>query len=566
MMSQPSEEEVAEEEEVPEIPSLRNNCVALGADQLFNYDSSYNIGILEAGEPEVTVAIIAVTCLEDRVLVALPDAAWARKRRDRLLPSSALRKAVAVQVASCSLADRETPSAEPDLRVWVGLLDPALEVAVTYGENSAEIDFPGEDDQRRLPYGPALVAVCQDHFTFVTAESQVPLPPGLTAAPPSDVEVRLARMEEMLTQFLAQSVPDEPVVATSKKKAARPSALRKKGTAPMAAPPNIDAGIAQQALQSGVSPAVLTEMAQIVGPQGLGKMQRPQKAVPVVGESDEEEESEDEVAGGSGLPSGADPVQHAVLQLTKLVSHLSEDKIRKKDKGLESMLDRAEGGGSAKEPGSFSRSRAAALRTLQKTLKSNPSLIYKALEQNMLEDWEDVGNLPGLSNSSVSARGWMEHRSRIQAYPAAIRSGWAIAGIWDSLRGGRHEEARARAGLALAALDQQSCDRGSYLLAAEVALESPPPYSSFQSHSAPEPFELPHSKLLDPRWVELMMSRLRDLSEYQEKKMKLSAPRKVEEPDKQPKPPKPNPKQKGQGKGKEGKDGKGEREAPNPAV
>lgn len=514
-MSQPSEEEVAEDEEVPEIPSLRNNCVALGADQLFNYDSSYNIGILEAGEPEVTVAIIAVTCLEDRVLVALPDAAWARKRRDRLLPSSALRKAVAVQVASCSLVDRDTPSAEPDLRVWVGLLDPALEVAVTYGENSAEIDFPGEDDQRRLPYGPALVAVCQDHFTFVTAESQVPLPPGLTVAPPSDVEARLARMEEMLTQFLAQSVPDEPVVATSKKKAARPSALRKKG-------------------------------------------------VPVVGESDEEEESEDEVAGGSGLPSAADPVQHAVLQLTKLVSHLSEDKIRKKDKGLESMLDRAEGGGSAKEPGSFSRSRAAALRTLQKTLKSNPSLIYKALEQNMLEDWEDVGNLPGLSNSSVSARGWMEHRSRIQAYPAAIRSGWAIAGIWDSLRGGRHEEARARAGLALAALDQQSCDRGSFLLAAEVSLESPPPYSSFQSHSAPEPFELPHSKLLDPRWVELMMSRLRDLSEYQEKKMKLSAPRKVEEPDKQPKPPKPSPKQKGQGKGKEGKEGKGSERPPIP--
>jgi len=63
-----------------------------------------------------------------------------------------------------------------------------------------------------------------------------------------------------------------------------------------------------------------------------------------------------------------------------------------------------------------------------------------------------------------------------------------------------------------------------------------------------------------------MMSRLRDLSEYQEKKMKLSAPRKVEEPDKQPKPPKPSPKQKGQGKGKEGKEGKGEREAPNPAV
>lgn len=562
MTSHQSEEEFVEEEEVPEIPSLRNNCVALGEDQLLSCDANYNIGILEVGEPEVSVAIIAVTCLEDRVLVALPEAAWARKKRDRALPSTALRKAVAVQVASCSLSDRDTPSPEPDLRVWVGLLDPALEVAVNYGEDSAEIDFPGEDDQRRLPYGPALVAVCQDHFSFVTAESQVPPPPGLTVPLVSDVEERLARMEEMINQ-LAQNVTHEPVVASAKKKTVRPPALKKKDTTPLAAPSNLDAGIAQQALQSGVSPAVLKEMAKIVGPQGLGKVQRPQRPAPVVGESDEEDASEEEFADGSGLPAGSDPVQHAVLQLTKLVSHLSEDKIRKKDKGLDSMLDRAEGGGSAKEPGSFSRSRAAALRTLQKTLKSNPSLIYKALEQNMLEDWEDASNLPGLSSSSVSARGWMEHRSRIQAYPAAIRSGWAIAGIWDSLRCGRHEEARARAGLALASLDQQACDRGSFLLAAEVSLETAPPYSSFQCHSAPEPFETQHSKLLDPRWIELMLSKLRDLSDYQEKKMKLNAPRKVEDPDKPPKPPKPSPKQKGQGKGKEGKDGKGEREAPN---
>ena len=118
----------------------------------------------------------------------------------------------------------------------------------------------------------------------------------------------------------------------------------------------------------------------------------------------------------------------------------------------------------------------------------------------------------------------------------------------------------------MAALDQQACDRGSYLLAAEVAMEAPPPYSSFQNHSAPEPFELPHSKLLDPRWVELMMSKLKDLSEYQEKKLKLSAPKKIDDPDKPPKiPPKPTPK-KGQGKGKEGKDGKGEREPPAQAA
>lgn len=100
---------------------------------------------------------------------------------------------------------------------------------------------------------------------------------------------------------------------------------------------------------------------------------------------------------------------------------------------------------------------------------------YTALEQRLLEDWEDAGNQPGLTASTVSARGWLEHRSRIQSFPASIRAGWALAGIWDCLRGGRHEEARARAGLALAQLDQQACDRGSFLLASEVSLESAPP-------------------------------------------------------------------------------------------
>ena len=556
------EEEPVEDEDVPEIPSLRNNCVAVGENQC---DTSYNIGILEVGEPEVTVAIIAVTCLEDRVLVVLPEEAWSRKKRNRSLPSTALRKVVAVKVSSCSLLDRETPSGEPDLRVWVGLLDPELETAVTYGEDSAEIDFPGDEDQRRLPYGPALLAVCQDHFAFQTAESQVPPPPGLNPPPLTTVEARLEKMEEMILQLTQGVSADCPVTLRPKAKTSRPAALRKPAEPATALPSNIDAAIAQQALQSGVSPAVLTEMSQIVGPQGLGKNQKPRHTVPAVGNSEDEAASEED-PGDAGALDGSDPMQAAVLQLTKLVSHLSEDRIRKKDKGLESLLDRAEGGGSAKESGSYSRSRAAALRTLQKTLKSNPVLLYRALEANMLEDWEDVGNLPGLGSSTVSARGWMEHRSRIQAYPAAIRSGWALAGIWDSLRGGRHDEARARAGLALAALDQQACDRGSYLLAAEVAMEAPPPYSSFQNHSAPEPFELPHSKLLDPRWVELMMSKLKDLSEYQEKKLKLSAPKKIDDPDKPPKiPPKPTPK-KGQGKGKEGKDGKGEREPPAQAA
>ncbi len=558
-----------EGEEVPEIPSLRNNLVASGDFDFCDY--AYNVGILESGDPPLSVAVVAVTIIGAKVLVVLPEGAWARKLADRRLPTGALKRPTAIKVTSVALHSREEPSPEADLRVWVGLLDPTLEGAVEFGGEAADVDFPGEADLRRLPYAPALLAVCQDHFEFTTAESQGPTmaaPPGLDPAG-DGIEARLEALEVMLGELrhvvAAGKTPtaSQPMRATPKP-AGRPPALRppkaqRQETEEL--PGNLDAAVAQQALQAGVSVKVLNEVAGVVGNKMNPQSGRAQaRAAPPVESSDEEAED----AGGSGAVGGGDAIQSAVLQLTKLVSHLSEEKIRAKDKGLESLLDKAEGGGSTKDSVSYSRSRAAALRTLQRTLKVNPKLIYESLEQRLCEDWEDAGLVPGITAGSVTARGWMEHRSRIQAFPASIRAGWALAGVWDCLRQNRVEEARARTGLALAALDQQACDRGSYLLAAEVSLEAPPPYSSFNSHQSPEAWDVPHSKLLDSRWVELMMHRLKDLSEYQERRLKLSGARKQEENlEKDPKP-KAAPKMKGKGKGKEKDGSKGER-PPEPA-
>ena len=206
-------------------------------------------------------------------------------------------------------------------------------------------------------------------------------------------------------------------------------------------------------------------------------------------------------------------MQAAVLQLTKLVSQLGEERVRRKERSLESLLDGAEGRGPAKELGGYARSRAAALRELQRCLKKQPQLIYKSVEQRMMEDWEDAGSQPGISQGSMTARGWLEHRSRIQQFPASIRQGRALAGILDCLRSGKPEEARARACLALAQLDQQAIDRGSFLLASELSLESAPPYSAFSGHSLPETWESPQSKLVDPRWMDLFMHRLREVAD-----------------------------------------------------
>ena len=550
-------------EEVPETPSLRTNLVISGSGECLE---SYGIGCLEIDEPESSFAIIAVTVVDGKVLVVLPEESWARRRVDRRLPSGALKKAVGLKVTSCTLGDRTAPSREPDLSVWIGLLEPSFESAVTYDSELPEIDFPGEAEQQLVPYAPALVAVCQDHFAFVTAESQVDGPPGLQH-PMAEMELRLGALEQMLSEMRQDLRPPQMMAPTSKAAAnPRPSALRKPASARAQSselPQNLDPAVAQQALQSGVTPEVLAEMSNIVGPAGGDKGRKAKSSGKALDATDGEESSEEE-EGDAGLVDNSDPLRAAVLQLTKLVTHMSEDKVRKKDRGLESLLDKAEGHGLGKDSGGYSRSKAAALRELQKTLRSKPSLIYGALEQRLAEDWEDASIQPGISSSSVSARGWLEHRSRIQAFPASIRAGWALAGIWDCLRGGRNDEARARAALALAQLDQQSCDRGSYLLAAEVSLEAPPPYASFSAHLAPEVWELPHSRLLDPRWVELMMHRLRELSDYQEKKMKLSGARHqtVEDVEKPPKNPKPKPSPKGGGKGKEKGPGRVESDPP----
>ena len=524
----------AEEDEglaSPENANLRSHFVISGSGGCNDF---YNIGIFDAGEDSKSVAIIGITDIDGSILVALPEFGWAQKKAERVLPKGALSKVRAVRVTSCRIGDRTAASDVPSLKIWLGLLDPSFEEFVKVDPFEApSVDFPGEDQEQCIPFGPALVAVCQDHFVFQSAESQ-----GAVGTEPIVLmEQRLKAMEEMIVGLTRQLAPGQSYVGpTPKKKAAR-AAERGKG---------LDDAALQQALQSGVAPHLLQEMSKIVGPPGLPSRAAPAGFQHAVGSSEEEEEKEpgEEEQGDAVATGSADPVQQAVVQLTKLVTHLGADQVRKKDKGLEALLDRAESGSVGESSTTSSRSKAAALRMLQKTLKTDPKLIYQILEQKLEEDWQDASHLPGSSRGAVTARAWFEHRSKVQAYPAAIRSGWALAGIWDCLMSNRVSEARARAGLALAQLDQQSYDRGNFLLASEIALEAPPPYSSFQTHQLPDPWDLPHSRLLEPRWVELFMHRLKEVSDYQEKKLKLTQIKKAEDPE--------QPKQKGKGKNGKG--------------
>ena len=155
----------------PEGLGLRDNFV-LSGDQI---DYFYKVGILTCVEPATTISCIGVCAVDDRALVALPDAAWHRLKKSRKLPSDALQRAVHVAVQPCTPDEREAASGAASLHVWLGLLAPAYEDQVEYDETKpADIDFPMEDDGTTvLPYAGALIAVCKDHFTFLSAESDL---------------------------------------------------------------------------------------------------------------------------------------------------------------------------------------------------------------------------------------------------------------------------------------------------------------------------------------------------------------------------------------------------------
>jgi len=51
---------------------------------------------------------------------------------------------------------------------------------------------------------------------------------------------------------------------------------------------------------------------------------------------------------------------------------------------------------------------------------------------------------------------------------------------------------------------------------------SSPPFGSFSRHTPPEFGESPHSRLLDSRWVDALMFRVKELDDYAERRSKLS--------------------------------------------
>eukprot|EP00434_Breviolum_minutum_P010322 symbB.v1.2.009108.t1/scaffold573.1/size222803/17 len=291
-------------------------------------------------------------------------------------------------------------------------------------------DFPfSATDVTLIPSGASLASAYQQHFSYLTANSGS-ASGGVRAKPdPSGLDRRLEALEQSV-QSIAKSVQQ----LTSSGPAAAP-ALSSAACAPppgLVLPPKPRAESAQQtpargtqdydmvasARQAGVPEQQIQEMLRLAmkGRARLPDFPASSK-VPgrknILSESEDEEE-EATAAAVSGLASG-DPVASALEKLTQIASHLTIDK--KKSKTLEALLDGVGlGDATSSSASSGSRRHAAALRALRNALTRQPEEIARAIEKNMEEDFFKVSQMPGSSPVNVTARAWLELRSRVQGY------------------------------------------------------------------------------------------------------------------------------------------------------
>lgn len=486
------------------------------------------------GPITINLIPIAVVTAEARLLVAAPEASWSKHPAGRLFPSRGLQKPILVEVAAATMEEPEEALAEESIKLWVGLLDPKLEKKLKAGGSmhpTADV-WDVESEPGLIPHGPSLAEVAEDHFAFLSAQSGGEEDPELAeVAEDEKVGDRLQRLEQMMEKLLdGQPASSGTLIAANPKPASRPPGLKvqPKGSSKMAAGSSVlDPTVVASALEAGIP----QEQLDVLG--GLLKKTSRMQDLPrpaqtrrksVLSESEDEEREEAEEKGGDAeeekegdLPGG--PVEKAVMQLTKIVNSLAKRRDKKKD--LEEFLDEASTGDSSTSTSS-SRSKAAAYKRLRSALVNKPEALVSMLEEAMEEDFLQLRAGPGSDLRGTSARAWLEHRSKLQYYPGSIRQAWILGGIYDCLANGRVAEAKARSLLGVAALDQASLDGGNWLMAQEMLLEPAAPFAAFQGRRLPEAWEQTVTKLVDERWAEILMWKLKDKDSFNEARKRLS--------------------------------------------
>ncbi|CAE7616851.1 unnamed protein product, partial [Symbiodinium sp. KB8] len=507
--------DLADDEVGADAEDLRNHLVA----RLSGPFDDYPLAVLSVprGEDdrELVPAVLVAETSEGGIIAALPASTWHRTAARRVLPRELVRKVLAARVLLVSPEDRSTPLGEA-VRVWLAILTERGEASVDLVRDFEEDvsfshTFGGSEAPDLVPSAASAVEAASALYEFQTGESGLPVADNPASASP--LESRVAELESCLTglrddmKILLErgKAPPPPPPPAPSRATTTPTAVGL-GTRGRQKFEGLDPGVVQAALSAGVEQAHLEEMAKMVKSQrGLRDQPlqglRPRATKVIASPLDDEDEDDDDPPGEPAASASQDPVHQAIGQLTSIASQLALQK--KKDSSLEALLDGGAAGSadSSTSSGTGSRRNAAALRLLKERLLTKPREVSQVLERNLEADF---------ALRSVCPSG-------------TIRFLWAAAGAADALREGRAEECYARLLLLIAQGDQMSIDRGSWLLAAEASLEDAPPFAAFNNHTLPSPTEPPFTKLLDVRWIELFLSRLRDIETYQEQRRKLGS-------------------------------------------
>ncbi len=521
-------------------------------------DFDYSVGVLQVtAESEHLIGIGVIAEVGGRILAVVPVKAWDRSKAKRVLAQPIFDRAVSAVIGGCTAEDREQPSDPPlSVTVWVGYLKREFWTCVTFGGvASPSIDFEdGETGDPCFPFAAGLVDMSVDKGLMPS--------PGFGANEASrlqSLEEKFSILEKGMQEllflqrgeggFVSPEEPPSAAVGASAKAKRKPALKRKEPMAPPGLDPVLDfPGLDPSTVAAGLQAGIPAEQMQSLGnalsqkPSRLADYPRASDNKGLLVSESEEVEENEEAVGENLHGDPEEPMAKAIYKLTEIMGMLA----KKKSSNLEDALDQVGGGsGLGDVSSSMGRKHAAARQALLKAFREDPKLIWASVEKNMAEDFHLQSSAPNATALQFSARGWCEHRSRIQPFIRTIRWVWSIAGILDNLREGRTDQARARCCLLLAAAEQESLDHGSFLLSQEILMEPSVPLSSFQTHVLPDQSEMVTTRLIDPRWIEAFADRLKQLDNYVEMRKKLnlrgkSAPI-----------PAPNPKAKGSGKGKE---------------
>ena len=266
-----------------------------------------------------------------------------------------------------------------------------------------------------LPYGPSLVSAAHDLFSFVSAGEG---PPQATAEEaPLDSRVKgiedavlglrggLEALREELQHRNLGGPADAQNLAGPSRGPARPKA---KG-----AIPGLDAAVLASARAAGIPEEQLVKMGELASRAGkLGDGARAKASI--LSESEEE----DVPGAGGAEESSPGNVSEAICKMTAILSQLARSR---KPGSLEDLLDRGESA-EAGSSGSLSggSSKAAAYQKLSTLLRDDPGKIASSVLKLMSEDFSCHRSAPGLDGVTMTARGWLEHRSRVQQYTCAV--------------------------------------------------------------------------------------------------------------------------------------------------